>query len=98
MVPRNSVLRCARASALHSCCGWRLTKAKTHPTHVAINASHYSSGQEHLREVRDLTEALTKDESVLINHDLANEPERSVSSRVIPLQQCGTGGIFGGHV
>ena len=35
--------------------------------------------QEHLREVRDLTEALTKDESVLINHDLANEPERSVS-------------------
>ncbi len=35
--------------------------------------------QEHLREVRDLTEALTKDESVLLNHDLANEPERSVS-------------------
>lgn len=36
--------------------------------------------KEHLREVRDLTDALTKDESVLVNHDLANEPERSVSS------------------
>lgn len=35
--------------------------------------------QEYLREVRDLTEALKKEESVLINHDLANEPERSVS-------------------
>lgn len=29
--------------------------------------------------MRDLTEALTKDESALVNHDLANEPERSVS-------------------
>lgn len=37
--------------------------------------------QEYLREVRELTEALTKEESVLINHDLANEPERSVSER-----------------
>lgn len=40
--------------------------------------------QEHLREVRDLTEALTKDESALVKHDLANEPERSVrQSRVM---------------
>ena len=47
-----------------------------------VSAAASSPGlwpQEHLREVRDLTEALTKDESVLINHDLANEPERSVS-------------------
>eukprot|EP00752_Nemacystus_decipiens_P002991 g2775.t1 len=44
--------------------------------------------QEHLREVRDLTEALTKDESVLINHDLANEPERSLSDSDLPTATC----------
>lgn len=45
-------------------------------------AARGCGSQEHLREVRDLTEALTKDESVLINHDLAHEPERSVSYSV----------------
>lgn len=43
--------------------------------------------QEYLREVRDLTEALTKDESALVNHDLANEPERSVSKVLENIRQ-----------